>query len=267
MNTTTEPTTPDLYYQVHAGTGPYLLLVHGFLSSQAQWMLNLAALSQVTRPVVVELWGHGRSPSPAESAWYYPDTYIGSFERLRQRLGVERWLVCGQSFGAALTIRYALRYPHRVMAQIFTNSSSALADAEWAATRRASAMQQAASIEREGIAALEKIPVHPLHARRLPSEVRDALVQDARLHHPYGIAQMLRYATPNVPIRDRVKDNQVPTLLVCGEREKRFSTRRAFVEQAMPHLQVIGTPAGHAVNIEAAAAFNDAVLDFIAPYI
>jgi hypothetical protein len=59
-------TTMQLYYDVHAGTGPYMLLVHGFLSSRSQWRLNLAALAGVVRPVVVELWGHGRSPAPTD---------------------------------------------------------------------------------------------------------------------------------------------------------------------------------------------------------
>ena len=64
--------TMQLYYDVHAGTGPYMLLVHGFLSSRTQWRLNLAALASVVRPVVVELWGHGRSPAPAEPAIQLP---------------------------------------------------------------------------------------------------------------------------------------------------------------------------------------------------
>ena len=54
------------YYEVHPGEGPYALFVHGFLSSRAQWLPNLNQLSTVCRPVVVELFGHGRSTSPAE---------------------------------------------------------------------------------------------------------------------------------------------------------------------------------------------------------
>jgi pimeloyl-ACP methyl ester carboxylesterase len=98
----------------------------------------------------------------------------------------------------------------------------------------------------------------------LPSDVRTALLADAKLHSPRGIAQTLRYTTPNVPVRERVGDLRVPTLLVCGEREKRFAANRAFAERHIPALQVVGTPAGHAVNIETAAEFNAAVVDFVA---
>jgi len=37
-----------------------LLLVHGFLSSRAHWILNLEALSANFCPVVIELLGHAR---------------------------------------------------------------------------------------------------------------------------------------------------------------------------------------------------------------
>jgi len=253
----------QLYYDVHAGTGPYVLLVHGFLSSRAQWQLNVAALASVMRPVVVELWGHGRSPAPANPASYYPEAYIAALDQIRVQLGVERWFLCGQSFGAALTLRYALTYPERVMAQVFTNSSAALADAEWIKARRASGVQQAEEIERDGRAALERIRVHPIHARRLPPDVHTALLADAQLHTPRGIANTLRYTTPNVPVRERVKDLRVPTLLVCGERETRFMPNRVFAEHTIPGLRVVGAKAGHAVNIEAAETFNTAVVDFL----
>lgn len=191
----------ELHANVYDGTGPYMLLVHGFLSSRAQWALNLAALSRVVRPVTVELWGHSRSPAPAESSWYHPDGYMAQFDALRQRLGAERWVLCGQSLGAALTMRYALTHPAHVLAQVFTNSSAALADASWLQTRRATADEQAATVEREGQPALEALRVHPVHARRLPQEARDALVADARLHTPRGIANTLRYTSPNAPVR------------------------------------------------------------------
>ena len=138
------------------------------------------------------------------------------------------------------------------------------ADAEWIKARRASAVQQAEEIERDGRAALERLRVHPIHATRLPPDVHTEMLADAQLHTPGGIANTLRYATPNVPVRERVKDLRVPTLLVCGERERRFMPLRAFAERAIPGLQVVGANAGHAVNIEAAEVFNAAVVDFVA---
>jgi hypothetical protein len=54
----------------------------------------------------------------------------------------------------------------------------------------------------------------------------------------------------------------VPALLVCGEREERFAPHRAFAEAHMPLLETAALDGGHAVNIDAASAFNDAVVGF-----
>ena len=113
------------YYDVHPGKGPYALFVHGFLSSRAQWLPNLDRLSTVCRPVVVELFGHGRSTAPTEPEGYSPDKYLLAFEEIRANLGANHWFVIGQSLGAGLTLRYALQHPARVVAHVLTNSSTA----------------------------------------------------------------------------------------------------------------------------------------------
>jgi pimeloyl-ACP methyl ester carboxylesterase len=64
-----------------------------------------------------------------------------------------------------------------------------------------------------------------------------------------------------------VQDLRVPTLLVCGERETRFLPNRDFAERTIPGLRVVRTDAGHAVNIQAAEAFNTAVVDFLSQHL
>jgi proline iminopeptidase len=39
---------------------------------------------------------------------------LADMERLREHLGVDRWLLCGGSWGSTLILAYAQRYPHRV---------------------------------------------------------------------------------------------------------------------------------------------------------
>jgi pimeloyl-ACP methyl ester carboxylesterase len=251
-----------LHREVHPGNGPFLLLVHGILSGRSLWKPNLAALSAVSHPVVVELWGHGGSPSPDEGACYRPEAYVRAFDELRAELGAERWLVCGQSFGAALTLRYALDHPERVVAQVFTNSASALGDGDWVARMRTVVPALADEIERGGSAAIERMPIHPRHARRIPAEYREAVLADATRVSPRGLAHTMRYGVPESSVRTRLGENHVPTLLVCGERESAFRPLREAAEREMPRLEVVGVDAGHAVNLEAAETFGRAVTDF-----
>ena len=253
-------------WDVHPGTGPYLLLVHGFLSSRAQWSPNLEALGAVCQPVVMELYGHGRSPSPEDGESYTPVSYLTAMEEIRAALGAESWFVCGYSLGGALTIRYALTYQNRVRGHIFTNSMSAFADPvlmrHWAKNSQASSDR----IRHNGLAAIEQIAVHPKRARRLPKDIYDALVRDAQLLDPAGIANTLQFTTPQATVRLDIGANRVPALLACGHFEARFRPHREYAEANMPHLKVVEIDTGHAVNMQAADQFNRAVVDFISSH-
>jgi 2-succinyl-6-hydroxy-2,4-cyclohexadiene-1-carboxylate synthase len=253
---------PLLYFEVHGTNGPYLLLVHGFLSSRAHWLLNLDALSGFCRPVVIELLGHARSPTPDDPTFYSPQAYVAEFDAIREWLGAERWLICGQSLGAALTLRYSLDHPDRVIAQVFTNSNSALAGDDWAKRVMPIMEAQAHQLEREGRAALNNHPFAPSRSRRLPPEAKEALIADYELHNPLGIARTAVHTIPYSSVRNRVAETQVPTLLVAGDREEGFREQRRFAEQTIPDTSVARLDAGHAVNIEAAPAFNADVSEF-----
>lgn len=253
----------DLHVDVHEGDGPYALLVHGILSSRAQWLPNLDALSAVCRPVVVELLGHGRSRAPEGAEPYTPAGYVAAFERVRESLGAERWFVIGQSLGAALTLRYALDHPNRFIAHVFTNSSSALADEQWRRRMAEIAPAMAKRIEDGGHAVLQEMPIHPRHAKRMQVEVKEALVEDAALIRPLAVARAMLHTVPTSSVRQTVHHNRVPTLLAAGVREKGFAEPVGFAREKMPCLEVVELDAGHAVNIGAADRFNEAVSDFL----
>ena len=242
---------PRLHYEEHPGNGPPMLFVHGFLSSRAQWRENVGALGAVCRPVVVELWGHGRSPAGDPPDDYSAAGYLRQFEAIRERLGAERWYLCGQSLGASLTLRYSLRFPARVIAQVFTNSNSAFATA-------------GIIVERRRLAAVEDLPVHPRRARRLPPGLYEELVADARRIEPRAIADSYRHLNVDVSVREEARGISVPTMMVCGSYEKRFVPHRDYAAANVPGLRVVDLPAGHAVNAERYEEFNAAVAAFLA---
>jgi len=250
-----------LHYDVHDGVGEYLLLVHGFLSSRAHWLPNLERLSEVSRPVTIELWAHGRSPTPDEPAYYDPAAYTDAFERVREAVGCERWFVCGQSLGAAFTLRYALDRPEHVVGHVFTNSAASVAREDKMDNDRLEGL--ALAFETGGVEAIQANPMFPGNMSGLSDEVRSGLDADSALHDPAGLATTLRHGSATSS-RSRLAENVVPTLLVVGEREKGFVRPREYLEEHMPELQVVMTKAGHGVNLEAPEAFNDAAAAFIA---
>ncbi|MEM7018439.1 MAG: alpha/beta hydrolase [Pseudomonadota bacterium] len=250
-----------LWCKVYEGDGPPVLLTHGILSSRAQWLPNLQALQQFCSPVVVELLGHHQSPSPEDSEPYHPDSYVRHFESIREALGVERWYVVGQSLGAALTMRYALRCPETIERHIITNSTSAFMD-NWPAEQLEGMERSARALEKRGRDALERMPLHPLNAKRVPPDVKQAMIDDATQHNPLGIANTMRHTVANSPILKLAGENRVPTLLLCGEYEKRFIPHKEAAIKHTPMLEVKDLPAGHSVNIGATEEFNAAVQAF-----
>jgi 2-succinyl-6-hydroxy-2,4-cyclohexadiene-1-carboxylate synthase len=247
------------------GRGPHLLLVHGFLSSRAQWRPNLAALKQHVRPVIVELWGHGRSPVPEDPAAYRVTSYVDAFEEIRRDLGADRWLVCGQSFGAGLTIRYAHSHPTHVIGQIFTNSLSALS-APGERDGGVDLMARADALEKGGRAAIEALRFHPRFSTRFASEVKQEMLEDAALIQPTAIANAIRYTTPLLSVVDCLGELKAPSLLVNGLWERPFQPLRDRAAKLLPSLAIVDLEGGHSINVEAPAPFNDAVAGFAAKY-
>ncbi|MEM9622731.1 MAG: alpha/beta fold hydrolase [Pseudomonadota bacterium] len=254
---------PTLAYTVHPGNGPYLALMHGFLSSSRQWLHNLSALSEVCQPVTIDLWGHGHSPLPDDAQQYLPEQYITALNAIRLELGATRWLLCGYSISAGLTIRYTQQFPQHVGAHIFTNSASAFADTAQIAQWRREGPQTAERLHTQGAKAIRRIPVHPRFARRLPKDVYDALLEDSAGLTPEAVAGALLHTSPNACIRDIAPLNPRPALLCFGTFEKRFAPYKDWAAVHMRQLQITSLQAGHAVNMEDAGGFNAAVCEFI----
>jgi proline iminopeptidase len=75
------------------------------------------------RAVLFDQRGCGRSRPLADSAAadLRANTtahLIGDIERLREHLGIDRWVVAGGSWGVTLGLAYAQQYPQRVLAMV-----------------------------------------------------------------------------------------------------------------------------------------------------
>ena len=192
-------------------------------------------------------------------------SYIDAFEAVRRELGVDRWLVCGQSFGAGLTIRYAHSHPAHVIGQIFTNSVSALS-APGEREGDAKRLVQADALERGGRTAIEALRFHPRFSTRFASEVKREMLEDAALIQPAAIANAIRYTTPQLSVVDCLGELTAPSLLVNGLWERPFQPLRARAANLLPSLEIVDLEGGHSINVEAPAPFNDAVARFAAQY-
>lgn len=243
------------------GDKPYLLLLHGVMSSRSQWLANVEELQKFCNPVLVELLGHGRSPSPIDPACYLPQAYVAFFEELRRELGVPDWFVCGQSFSAGLTMRYCLTHPDHLKGQIFTNSVSALAPAE-TAERQADRKRTISTLRETGRAAIPNMRYFPRKGR-LPDVVFDEMIADIDLLDPTGLALGMEYTVPGLSVREDFRRTAVPTLMINGAWEKVFQPVAELAVELLPLIERVDLDGGHSVNAENAHGFNKAVADFV----
>ena len=254
---------PSLHFAEHGGTGPYLLLVHGFLSSSAQWKLNLPTLRKICRPITVDLWGHGQSPAPEARSYYSPSSYALEFEKIRKALGAENWFICGYSVGASLSIRYAIDFSRSILGHAFTNSTSAFTDYSDNQVWLASIAENAAKISAGGLEAIEKIPVHPKRARNIPKSIHNELMRASKDLKPNAIANTYIETLISANIMGVVKNNVRPALMLWGTKETRFQKLGEWAKKNIPLLQVVKLDTGHGVNMEKADDFDKGLGDFI----
>ena len=246
---------PRLARDLHgAASAPALALVHGILSSNLQWEPNRAALGERLRLVEVELWGHGQSPTPREAAAYTAARYVAALDAIRAEQAIARWLVCGQSFGAGIAIRYALAHPERTLGLIVTNSRSAFSDVAAEAGERDLASWQ--QIDRQAL------PFHPVHASRFPAELKARMVAAADAVPAFALlaGDDDHREGPVVPGRC----GAAPRSDVAGQRPLReaLPARPRLRRGDDPRGRIADLDGGHAVNVEAAAGFDAAVLAF-----
>lgn len=253
-----------LHVVVHDGDGPYAVLVHGLLGSRSYWHGNLDALAAVCRPVVVELWGHGRSPAPDDPGRYAPAAYVAELERLRAELGAERWFALGQSMGAGIVLAYGLAHPERVAAQVVTNSLAAFARSQgWAELHARTSAPMVAELRRHGVATLREAKLNPGRSRRIAEATRALMAVEFEEHTTAGIAHSMEHTTALLPLGDRMAEVSVPTLLTVGTQEDKFLP---LVHRArrIPGVEIVELDAGHPVNAHDPDGWNAAVVDFLA---
>ena len=99
---------------VDVGTGPAVLLLHGFPDSRFLWRYQLPALAAAGfRVIAPDLRGFGDAPRPTAVRPYRRPFLVADVLGILDALGVRRAHLVGHDWGAALMWRLAGSYPER----------------------------------------------------------------------------------------------------------------------------------------------------------
>mgnify|MGYP001557379185 CR=1 FL=1 len=104
---------------LEAGSGPAVVLCHGFPGLGYSWRHQLSALAAAGyRVIAPDLRGYGRSSVPPDPSEYDRAHTVGDLVGLLDALGMEQAVFAGHDFGAALTWDLPQWAPGRVRALI-----------------------------------------------------------------------------------------------------------------------------------------------------
>ncbi|MDX2264832.1 MAG: prolyl aminopeptidase [Hyphomicrobiales bacterium] len=95
-------------------TGKPVLMVHGGPGGGANPTMRRYHDPARHRIILFDQRGCGRSTPHAELAENTTWDLVADMERLRENLGVDRWQLCGGSWGSTLSLAYAQTHPDRV---------------------------------------------------------------------------------------------------------------------------------------------------------
>ena len=251
-----------------AGTGPTVVLGHGFLLDAEMWLPQIHALSARFRVIAPDLWGHGRSgqlPAGTRDMAGIARQHLLLLDRLR----VDRCAVIGLSLGGMWGAELALIAPERISALVLMDTSLA---AEPLASRDAyfamlDAVEQTGSIPPPVLATALELFFSPAIDVKRPG-FREELAMRlqswdaARLVD--SVVPLGRMTFGRREALAALRGLKMPALVATGADDKARpeAEGRAMAEQIGCRFSLI-PDAAHIANLEAPEFVTQLLLDFL----
>ena len=258
------------YHVEEAGTGPALLLLHGFTGSGASWQRLLPAFTPHYRVITVDLPGHGATATPPDPARYNIENTAADLALILKDLEIDRTAVLGYSMGGRVALFFALRYPEKVSALVLESASPGLPTEKERQDREAADNVLAEFIEEKGLAAFvgrwENLPLWTSQAN-LPESVRADLHAQRLKNRPDGLANSLRgLGTGAQPsLWDDLESFTRPVFILTGELDPKFTLTGQLMEAKFQNARrEVVAGVGHTVHLENPGEFEKLVKGFLA---
>ena len=240
----------DLNYEIH-GSGPAILLSHGFSSTLEMWRGQIAPLSRHHQLIVWDMRGHGQTDSPDDPAAYTREATVADMEALLDAAGATQAIVGGLSLGGYMSLAFYQAHPQRVRALLLFDTGPGFKNDEARAAWNKRALETASNFETVGLSSLAS------RSREMASSTHRSaagLARAARGMLAQGDTQVIK-VLPEI---------RVPTLILVGEDDQPFLASADYMAAKIPNASKIVIPhAGHASNLDQPELFNQAVLGFL----
>ncbi len=238
-----------IHYEVH-GSGPAVLLSHGYSATCRMWDGQIAAFRDRYRIIVWDMRGHGQSAYPDDPGEYSEAATVADMKAILDAVGETRAVIGGLSLGGYMTAAFHLRHPGMCQALMLFDTGPGFKKDEAREAWNLRARARGDDLEARGFAALGG-----------SDEVRQAQHRNA-----LGLARAARgmLAQETAGVINALPSIAVPTLVLAGADDTPFLAATDYMAAKIPGARKVIVPgAGHAANLHQPAAFNAAMGAFL----
>jgi pimeloyl-ACP methyl ester carboxylesterase len=232
------------------GSGPAVLLTHGFAASSHMYAATVADLSRDHTMITWDLRGHGKSDSPADPAEYSVAASLDDMAGILDRAGADRAVLVGHSLGGYLSLEFVLTHPDRVRGLVLVGTGPGFRKDEARERWNEMAERYAADLDQRGLAGLPGSAELDAGVHRSAEGLALAARGILRQHDGHVLE-----ALPRI---------DVPTLVVVGEHDEPFLAGSKYMAAKVPGAVLVTIDgAGHAPPVTHPAEFNAVVRAFL----
>jgi pimeloyl-ACP methyl ester carboxylesterase len=255
----------DRFSYIEAGSvdAPCVLLLHGIGSNASYFRFQFAALSSHFRVVAWNAPGYWMSDT-LQTEHPSDVDYAQAVVDFTQAIGLQHFVLCGNSFGSVVAQAFAIRHPQRVHRLILTGTG--VGQKQVSPERREKFEARARRI-RLGSYQYGDAGVDNLVGPHASPALRAMLVEVARGTQAAGLLRAVSFRLSGFYTPDFAAALTMPVLLVQGS-EDQTNPRQENADLLLPQLpngRLLELPGiGHLPEAEAPDAFNTLVRDFSA---
>lgn len=240
---------------VAAGSGPPLMLLHGFPLDHRLWKEQLDHLADRYHVIAPEFRGFGDSTLGEQS--YSMSDLAQDVELIRRHLAADQPIfLCGLSMGGYVALEYWAHYPQHLRGLCLTNTKP---DSDNAGGKQAR-MEMARQAQTEGTKAAVGTMLDKLLSShsRMDRALRDTVEAMMFSIPPASIQAAQQAMAARRDFTTQLKAIQVPTLVLTGSEDSIASVQHSQAWAAeIPHSTFREIPhAGHLCPLENHQAFN-----------
>ena len=240
--------------QIHhevTGSGPVVLLTHGFAASSHMFAATVADLSADHTAVVWDMLGHGRSDSPGDPAAYSVAASLDTMLTILDEAGAERAVLVGHSLGGYLSLELAIAHPERTAALVLVDTGPGYRSDHGRDEWNEMAEAYARDLDERGLAGLPG------------SDELTADVHRSAAGLAFAARGVLRQFDGHV--LEALPTIAAPTLVVVGARDEPFLSGSRYMAGKIPGAAlVVIDGAGHAPPVSHPDTFNAELRSFLA---